>query len=108
IAEVHAIVAGAKLAQSEPEMARNRFGFLKRHHFVGAPLPMEPLLSRFAVRAGFVTLRQTFVRRCQDIGRWTNFSSGWVSERRKKVLDRNLRPIGIRFFRSSSVFCLPC
>src|SRR5262249_14170034 len=30
IAEVHAIVAGAKLAQSEPEMARDRFGFLER------------------------------------------------------------------------------
>ena len=31
IAEVHAIVARAHLAQSEPEMARDRFGFLKRH-----------------------------------------------------------------------------
>jgi hypothetical protein len=33
IAEVHAIFAGAKLAQSEPEMARDRFGFLERHEF---------------------------------------------------------------------------
>src|SRR5262245_16247936 len=33
IAEVHAIVAGAKLAQSEPEMARDRFGFLERHEY---------------------------------------------------------------------------
>jgi hypothetical protein len=31
IAEVHAIVAGAHLAQSEPEMARDRFGFLEPH-----------------------------------------------------------------------------
>jgi hypothetical protein len=30
-----------------------------------AGLPTEPLLSRFAARAGFVTLRQIFVRRCQ-------------------------------------------
>jgi hypothetical protein len=29
IAEVHAIVAGAQLAQSEPEMARDRFRFLE-------------------------------------------------------------------------------
>src|SRR5262249_4061941 len=34
IAEVHAIVVGAQLAQSEPEMARDRFGFLERHGFV--------------------------------------------------------------------------
>ena len=34
IAEVHAIFAGAHLAQSEPEMARNRFGFLERHGFL--------------------------------------------------------------------------
>src|SRR5262249_33597694 len=53
------IVAGAQLAQSEPEMARDRFGFLERH---GASMP-SPLLSRFAPRAGLVTLRQTFVRR---------------------------------------------
>src|SRR5262249_9619646 len=33
IAEVHAIVARAKLAQSEPEMARDRFGFLERHEY---------------------------------------------------------------------------
>ena len=30
IAEVHAIVAEAKLAQSEPEVARDRFGCLRR------------------------------------------------------------------------------
>ena len=65
IAEVHAIVAGAQLAEGKPEMARDRFGFLERHGFVGAPLPTEPLLSRFAVRAGFVALRQRFVCRCQ-------------------------------------------
>src|SRR5262245_25025654 len=33
IAEVHAKVARAHLAQSEPEMARDRFGFLERHGF---------------------------------------------------------------------------
>src|SRR5262249_1691929 len=33
IAEVHAIVAGAQLAQGKPEMARNRFGFLERHEY---------------------------------------------------------------------------
>ena len=31
ITKVHAIVARAHPAQSEPEMARDRFGFLKRH-----------------------------------------------------------------------------
>src|SRR5262249_12630710 len=66
IAEVHAIVARAHLAQGEPKMSRDRFGFLERHGFAGAPLPTEPLLSRFARRAGFVTLRQTFVRRCHS------------------------------------------
>jgi hypothetical protein len=34
IAEVHAIRARAHLAQSEPEMARDRFGFLEHHGFV--------------------------------------------------------------------------
>ena len=34
IAEVHAIVAGAQQAQGEPEVARDRFGFLERHGFV--------------------------------------------------------------------------
>src|SRR5262249_2679732 len=34
IAKVHAIVAGAHHAQSEPEMARDRFGLLERHGFV--------------------------------------------------------------------------
>jgi hypothetical protein len=33
IAEVHAIRARAHLAQSEPEMARDRFGFLEHHGF---------------------------------------------------------------------------
>src|SRR5262245_49191819 len=37
IAEVDAIVARAHLAQGQPKMARDRFGFLKRHGFVGAP-----------------------------------------------------------------------
>jgi hypothetical protein len=34
IAEVHAIVAGAQLAQGKAKMARDRFGFLERHGFV--------------------------------------------------------------------------
>jgi hypothetical protein len=34
IAKVHAIRARAHLAQSEPEMARDRFGFLERHGFL--------------------------------------------------------------------------
>ena len=34
IAEVHAIVARAHLAKSEPEMTSNRFGFSERHSFV--------------------------------------------------------------------------
>jgi len=34
IAGAHAIVAGAHLAQGEPEMSRDRFGFLERHKFV--------------------------------------------------------------------------
>jgi hypothetical protein len=33
IAEVHSIGARAHLAQSEPEVARDRFGFLERHGF---------------------------------------------------------------------------
>ena len=38
IAEVHAVVARAHLAQSEPEMACNRFGLLERHeYFRGTP-----------------------------------------------------------------------
>src|SRR5262245_26172812 len=36
IAEVHAIIAGAHHAQSEPEMARDRFGLLERHVFVSS------------------------------------------------------------------------
>jgi len=38
IAEVHAIIARAHPAQSEPEMARDRFGFLERH---GASTPVD-------------------------------------------------------------------
>src|SRR5262249_1011854 len=38
IAEVHAILARAHLALSEPEMARDRFGFLECH---GASTPLE-------------------------------------------------------------------
>jgi hypothetical protein len=34
IAEVHAIGARAHLAQSDPEMARDRFGFLERNWFL--------------------------------------------------------------------------
>jgi hypothetical protein len=34
IAEVHAIGTRAHLAQSEPKMARDRFGFLERHGVV--------------------------------------------------------------------------
>jgi hypothetical protein len=34
IAEVHAIVARAHLAKSEPEMTGDRFGFSERHGFV--------------------------------------------------------------------------
>jgi hypothetical protein len=57
IAEVHAIVTRANLAQSKPEMARDRFGFLERHGhrypvnaFLGvrslvAVLPMLDLLA---------------------------------------------------------------
>src|SRR5262245_4366758 len=36
VAGAHAIVAGAHLAQGEPEMSRDRFGFLERH---GASMP---------------------------------------------------------------------
>jgi hypothetical protein len=56
-------------------MARDRFGFLERHGFVESssgsrnrPVDTASLansfLSRFAPRAGFVALRQTFVLRC--------------------------------------------
>jgi hypothetical protein len=38
IAKVHAIVARAHLAQGEPEMARDRFGFLEHHGFVKVAL----------------------------------------------------------------------
>jgi hypothetical protein len=37
IAEVHAIVARAHLAKSEPEMTSDRFGFSERHGFVKSP-----------------------------------------------------------------------
>src|SRR5262249_796181 len=66
IAEAHAIVTGAHLAQSKSEMARDGFGFLERH---GASIPSRShligglLLSRFAPRVGLVPLRKTFVRR---------------------------------------------
>jgi len=73
-----------------------------------APNFSEPLLSRFAARAGFVTLRQRFVHRCHGIGRWATFSSGWVSELRRKALDRTSRWIvGIGLFRSSLEFGCP-
>src|SRR5262249_4502314 len=36
VAAAHAKVAGAHLAQGEPEMSRDRFGFLERH---GASIP---------------------------------------------------------------------
>jgi hypothetical protein len=75
IAEVHAIGARAHLAQSEPEMTCDRFGFLERHGFVKSSSGStqraadtaswaNSFLSRFAPRAGFVTFRQTFVHRC--------------------------------------------
>src|SRR5262245_29076643 len=38
IAEVHAIVARAHLAQSEPETTCNGFGFLERHRLPSSPL----------------------------------------------------------------------
>ena len=69
IAEVHAIVARAHLAQSEPETARDRFGFLERHGFVAFVFGStheaadtasfgRPFLSRFDPCLGLVTLRQ--------------------------------------------------
>src|SRR5262245_2452254 len=48
IAEVHAIVAGAYLAQSELETACNGFGFLKRHR-----LPSSPLAALLSHVTGF-------------------------------------------------------
>src|SRR6516165_10155264 len=48
IAEVHAIVAGAKLAQSEPEIARDRFGFLERHEFFKAHRGIRSVLRTAA------------------------------------------------------------
>ena len=61
IAEVPAIGARAHLAQSEPEMTRDRFGFLERHGFVESssgsrdrPVDTASLansfLSRFALQ----------------------------------------------------------
>src|SRR5437016_5127570 len=64
IAEVHAVIARANLAQREPEMARDRFCCLQRH---GTSVP-SPLVGRFAPCAGLVTLRQTFVCRSQGGG----------------------------------------
>src|SRR5262249_763542 len=46
----------------EPEIARD--SCILRSAPDRAGLPAEPLLSRFARCAGFVTLHQTFVRRC--------------------------------------------
>jgi len=49
------------------------------------------------------------IRNERGIGRWTNFSSGWASEQRRKPLDRtSARMVGIGLFRSSPVFCLLC
>jgi hypothetical protein len=45
IEEVHTIVARAHLAQSEAEMARDRFGFLVRH---GASMPADAIRWRIA------------------------------------------------------------
>jgi hypothetical protein len=42
IAEVHSIRARAHLAQSEPEMARDRLGFLERHGFVELVFGQHP------------------------------------------------------------------
>src|SRR5262245_33663940 len=44
IAEVHAIVAGAQVAQGEPEMARGRFGFLECHEY-SKEMPQEYSVS---------------------------------------------------------------
>ena len=73
-AKAHAIVSRAHFAQSAPEMARDRFGFLERHglspqvpHARGmAPgswrdQPGLTVLGRFAPSPGLVTFRQTFV-----------------------------------------------
>src|SRR5262249_20767873 len=48
IAEVHAIVTRAYLAQSEPETACNGFGFLERHR-----LPSSPLAALLSHVTGF-------------------------------------------------------
>lgn len=74
IGKPHAIVSRAHFAQSAPEMARDRFGFLERHglspqvpHARGmAPgswrdQPGLTVLGRFAPSPGLVTFRQTFV-----------------------------------------------
>jgi hypothetical protein len=47
-------------------MTRDRFGFLERHGFVETA-SLATFLSRFAPRAGFVALRQIFVRRCHGV-----------------------------------------
>src|SRR5262249_58652420 len=45
VATAHAKVAGAHLAQGEPEMSRDRFGFLERH---GASIPCRcPFIGGF-------------------------------------------------------------
>jgi hypothetical protein len=47
-------------SMGEPEMARESC----IQHPNAPDCLHKPVLSRFARRAGFVTLRQTFVRRC--------------------------------------------
>src|ERR1700745_2356527 len=65
IAEVHAIVARAHLAQGEPEMSRDRFGFLERHgavhwrfrFLVALPLTRDLLLcAKHLFVAAMITL----------------------------------------------------
>jgi hypothetical protein len=69
IIENRAGAGGAQLAQSEPEMARDRLGFLERD---GALMPVVTVrwpfrcFSRFAPSQRLVALRQTSVHRCQN------------------------------------------
>src|SRR5262249_37012311 len=64
IAEAHAIVTGAHLAQSKSEMARDGFGFLERH---GASMPSRYpligglLLVAFAPASDFLLFAKHFV-----------------------------------------------
>jgi hypothetical protein len=74
IAKLHAIVPGAYFAQSEPEMAHDRFGFLQRHSSSSTRRTRGPgsyglvwlLLSRLGPCVGLVPLGQTFVRSSRD------------------------------------------